>query len=229
MRRKSFDALVSFGGLLIVVVLLAAGALLFWGYSYANNSVSSQLSAQKISFPTKAELATAKSPAPGGFSEITPGMLPYLAKYAGQELTTGAQAQTYANQFIAVHLQEMTGGQTYSQVSAAAQAATPGSAKATALNNEVATVFKGTTLRSMLLNAYGWWQMGQIALISSIIAFIFAGITLVLAGLGLRHFRKVPVDEEIPRLVTTGFVSSAGNGKTDTKVGVRAPVGTVTS
>ena len=89
-------------------------------------------------------------------------------------------------------------------------------------------MFKGTTLRSMLLNAYGWWQMGQIALISSVIAFIFAGITLVLSGLGLWHFRKVPVDEEIPRLVTTGFASSAGNGKSDTKVGGKAPVGTVT-
>jgi hypothetical protein len=145
-------------------------------------------------------------------------MVPYLEKYAGQELTTGAQAQAYANHFIAIHLQEMTGGQTYSQVSAAAMAAAPGSAKATALNAEVDTVFKGTTLRSMLLNAYGWWQMGQIALISSVIAFIFAGITLVLSGLGLRHFRKVPVEEEIPRLATTP-VHSTSNGKADIKVG----------
>jgi hypothetical protein len=222
MRRKSFDALVSFGGLLMVVVLLAAGALLFWGYSYANNSVSSQLSAQKIDFPTSAEFAAAANPKPGGFSEITPAMVPYLEKYAGQQLTTGAQAQAYANHFIAIHLQEMTGGQTYSQVSAAAIAATPGSAKATALNNEVATVFKGTTLRSMLLNAYGWWQMGQIALISSVIAFIFAGITLLLSGLGLWHFRKVSADEEIPRLATTGPVYSATNGKADIKVGSAA-------
>jgi hypothetical protein len=81
----------------------------------------------------------------------------------------------------------------------------------------------------MLLNAYGWWQMGQIALISSVIAFIFAGITLVLSGLGLRHFRKVAVDEEIPRLATAGFTSSAGNGKSDTKVGGLAPLVTLTS
>jgi len=46
--------------------------------------------------------------------------------------------------FIAIHLQEMTGGQTYSQVSAAAMAAPPGSAKATALiMTGVATVFQG--------------------------------------------------------------------------------------
>ena len=47
-------------------------------------------------------------------TEVTPGMIPYLAKYAGQQLTTGAQAEAYANHFIAVHLQEIGGGKTYS-------------------------------------------------------------------------------------------------------------------
>jgi hypothetical protein len=200
MRRKSFDALVSVGGVLLAVVLVVAGVLAFWGYSYANNTVSSQLSAQKIVFPTKAELAQAKNPAPGGFSEVTPAMLPYLEKYAGEQMTTGAQAKAYADHFILIHLQEMTGGRTYSQVSAAALALPKGSAAYTAAESLDQTVFQGTTLRSMLLNAYGWWQMGQIALISSVIAFILAALTLVLSGLGLRHFRRAPLDEEIPRL-----------------------------
>ena len=107
MRRKSFDLLVSIGGALLAIVLVAAGALMFWGYSYANNTVTTQLSAQEIYFPTKAELAQAKNPPPGGFSEVTPAMVPYLEPYAGQQLTTGAQAETYANHFIANHL-EMT-------------------------------------------------------------------------------------------------------------------------
>jgi hypothetical protein len=75
-----------------------------------------------------------------------------------------------------------------------------GSPAYTAAESLDQTVFQGTTLRSMLLNAYGWWQMGQIALISSVIAFIMAAITLVLSGLGLWHFRRAPLDEEIPRL-----------------------------
>ena len=178
MRRKSFDALVSAGGVLLTVVLLAAGILLFWGYSYSNNTVSSQLSAQKITFPTKAELAAAVNPPPGGFSEITPAMVPYLEPYAGQQMTTGAQALAYANHFIDIHLTEMTGGKTYSQVSAAAMALPAGSAAYTRAESLVTTVFQGTTLRSMLLNAYGWWQIGQIALISSIASFVFAGIFL---------------------------------------------------
>jgi len=204
MRRKSFDALVSAGGLLLAVVLVVAGLLAFWGYSYANNTVSSQLSAQKITFPTQAELAQAKNPPKGGFSEVTPAMVPYLEPYAGKLMTTGAEAQAYANHFIAVHLQEMTGGQTYSQVSAEAMALPPGSKAATSANALVETVFKGTTLRGMLLNAYGWWQMGQIALIASIATFFLAAITVLLSALGLWHFRRVPAEEEIPRLATAG-------------------------
>ena len=50
----------------------------------------------------------------------------------------------------------------------------------------------------MLLNAYGWWQMGQIALIASIVSFVLAGVTLLLSGFGLWHSRRVPAEEEIP-------------------------------
>jgi hypothetical protein len=82
-----------------------------------------------------------------------------MTQYAGQELLTGQQAQVYANSFINVHLGEIANGQTYSQLSAAAQAAPTN----TKLAGEVATIFKGTTLRSMLLNAYGWGQIGQFA------------------------------------------------------------------
>jgi hypothetical protein len=213
MRRKSFDALVSAGGLMLAVVLVVAGVLAFWGYSYANNTVSSQLSAQKISFPTKAEFAAAKNPPPGGFSEITPAMLPYLQKYAGEQMTTGAQAEAYANHFIAIHLQEITGGKTYSQVSAQAQSLAPTAKGYAAAQATVETVFKGTTLRSMLLNAYGWWQMGQIALIAAVVMFVLAALTLMLSGLGIWHFRRVPIDEEIPRLDTTTPVLALDNGK----------------
>jgi hypothetical protein len=209
MRRKSFDALVSVGGLLLTVVLVAAGALLLWGYSYANNTVHNQLAAQQIYFPTTAELAQAKPAPPGGFSEITPPMVPYLKPYAGQLLTTGAQAQVYADQFIGAHLQQLGHGKTYSQLSAAAMALPKGSAAYTAAEATVQTVFQGTSLRGMLLNAYGWWQMGQIALISAIVSFALAIVTLVLSGLGLWHFRRVPADEEIPRLAK---VAPTGQG-----------------
>jgi hypothetical protein len=82
-----------------------------------------------------------------------------MTQFAGQELLTGQQAEVYANNFINVHLGEIANGQTYSQLSTAAQAAPTN----TKLAGQVATIFKGTTLRSMLLNAYGWGQIGQFA------------------------------------------------------------------
>ena len=82
-----------------------------------------------------------------------------MTQDGGQELLTGQQAQVYANSFIGVHLNEIAGGQTYAQLSTAAQA-DPTNTK---LAGQVATIFKGTTLRSMLLNAYGWGQIGMFA------------------------------------------------------------------
>ncbi len=52
MRRKTFDVLVSTAGFVLAAVLLVAGGLLVWGYSFANGQVHDQLAAQKIVFPT---------------------------------------------------------------------------------------------------------------------------------------------------------------------------------
>ena len=184
MRRKTFDALVSVGGLVLAAVLLVAGVLLLWGHSYASSQVTSQLSAQKIVFPVKSNPA---------FKALPPSDQAAMGAYAGQAMTTGAQAKAYADHFIAVHLQEMGKGQTYSQLSAASLAAP----KNTALAGLVQTVFRGTTLRSMLLEAYGFWQMGQIALFGAIASFIGAGLLLILSILGLVHERRVPAETEV--------------------------------
>src|SRR5579875_2348887 len=112
MKRRTFDSILSLGGVVLTVVLVVAGALPMWGYSYANTQVHNQLAQQQITFPTRARFAQAK---PG--TEITPGMIPYLEKYAGQQLTTGAQAEAYADHFIAVHLSEMPYKGVYSVVS----------------------------------------------------------------------------------------------------------------
>jgi hypothetical protein len=58
-------------------------------------------------------------------------------------------------------------------------------------------VFKGTTLRGMLLDAYAFWQMGEIAFWGAIVSFIGAGILLVLSALGLYHARRVSPTAEI--------------------------------
>jgi len=190
MRRKTFDMILTAGGAVLVVVLLAAGGLGLWGYNFANSNVHDQLAQQQITFPPASAFAHAKVG-----TEITPSMIPSVSQYAGQELTTGSQAEVYANDFIAVHLKEIGGGQTYAQLSAAS-IADPTNAK---LAGQVATVFKGTTLRGLLLEAYAFSTFGQIALVASIVSFVLAGIMLVLALLGMVHLRRVPEDQEFPK------------------------------
>ena len=190
MRRRTFDAVAIIAGLALTVVLAIGGGLLLWGHSVVNTDVHNQLVAQKIVFPTASSPEIKALPA----SDATA-----MKAYAGQLMTTGAQAETYADHFIAVHLNEIGGGKTYSQLSAAAMA----QPKNAALANQVETVFKGTTLRGMLLNAYGWWQMGQIILISAIVAFCAAGLFLILSGLGIWHLRRAaPGSEVFPKLAT---------------------------
>jgi len=113
MKRRTFDALLASVGVAIAVVLLVAGGLLTWAHSFISGQVHDQLAAQKIFFPP----ATAFDHAKAG-TEITPDMKQYLGKYAGKQMTTGNEAGAYANHFIAIHLQEIGGGQTYSQLSA---------------------------------------------------------------------------------------------------------------
>ncbi|MFG1912583.1 hypothetical protein [Kribbella sp. NPDC048928] len=186
MRRKTFDALLTSAGFVLAIVLVAAGGLLLWAHNFVDNQVQSQLAAQQIFFPKA-----------GSESLNDPAVKPYLSQYAGQQLVTGAQAEAYANHFIAVHINEMAGGKTYSQLSQESLA-NPNDAK---LAGQVQTVFRGETLRGLLLNAYAFGKMGQIALYAAITAFAAAGILLVLSLLGYAHLRRVPAEAEVmPRL-----------------------------
>jgi hypothetical protein len=182
MRRRTFDAILSAGGFVVTIVLLVAGGLLMWGYSFANNSVHDQLVAQQIYFPPKGSDAL-KPPEIGN----------YLNQYAGQQLTTGEQAKAYADHFIKVHLNEVADGQTYSQVSTEARA-NPTDQE---LQGQVQTLFRGETLRGLLLNAYAFWKMGQIALYGAIVTFALAGVMLVLSVLGLVHLRKTAPETQL--------------------------------
>ena len=182
MRRNSSRFFAAIAGFAIAAILLAAGGLLMWGSAYVHNTVQGQLSAQQIYFPAKGSPALA-----------SPKIGPYLNQYAGQQLLTGQQAEAYADHFIAVHLNEATGGQTYAQLSTQAQAQ-PNNTK---LAGQVATVFKGETLRSILLNAYGWWKVSQITYIASIAALAIGGLTLTGAAFGLAFGRKTQPAEVI--------------------------------
>jgi hypothetical protein len=162
MRRNSSRTLLGAASAALAAVLLIAGGLLLWGSAYVHNTVQNQLAAQQITFPAASAFAHPKAG-----TEITPNMIPSVSQYAGQQLLTGQQAEAYADHFIAQHITDMAGGKTYSQLSAESMAQ-PNNTQLAGLVN---TVFKGETLRSMLLNAYGWWKVSQITYIIALAAF----------------------------------------------------------
>jgi len=186
MRRNSHLAVIV--GFVLSAFLFVAGGLLLWGSTYTHNMVHNQLAAQQIYFPPKAAFAH-----PQAGTEITPSMVPSVSQYAGQQLVTGQQAESYADNFIAVHITNMTGGQTYAQLSTQAMAH-PNDAKLAA---QVATVFKGETLRSILLNAFGWWKVSQITYIASLVAFGLGGLALIASLFGLTVGRYPEIVHEI--------------------------------
>jgi hypothetical protein len=181
MRRTTFDKLLGWVGISLGIVLLAVGGLLLWGSAYVHNTVQSQLAEQQITFPPASAFAHPKAG-----TEITPSMVPSVSQYAGQQLLTGQQAEAYADHFIAVHITDMAGGKTYSQLSAASLA----QPNNTQLAGQVATVFKGETLRSMLLNAYGWWKVSQITYIISLAAFGLGTLSFLAGLFGFASLRR---------------------------------------
>ena len=197
MRRRTFDTLAVGGALVIAAVLLVAGGLLTWGHSFVASEVHTQLAAQKVVFPP------ANSPA---IKDLPAADQAAMGAYAGQLMTTGAQAETYADHFIAVHLVKIGGGQTYAQLSSKSLV----QPKNVALAAQVQTVFRGETLRGMLLNAYGFWKMAQIMLIAAWAAFGGAALLLILSVLGLVHLRRAaPESEVFPALATRVKVNAA--------------------
>lgn len=182
MRRRTLDALLTTGGLIVAIVLLVAGGLLSWASTFADDNVRTQLAAQNIYFPEK-----------GSEQLEDPAVKPHLEKYAGQQLLTGEQARAYADHYIKVHLDAATGGKAYSELSAISRA-NPDDAKAAGL---VELAFRGETLRGLLLNAYAFGTMGTIAMYAAWAGFAGALGMLVLSLLGFLHLRRVPVEEEV--------------------------------
>src|SRR2546423_365125 len=158
---------------LMVLVLGFCAGFLFWGSGFVNGMVHDQLVAQKISFPPASEIRTGGALDPAEFSAE-------IRNVAGQPVDSGDRARIYANDFIAIHLSKVASGQTFSQVSAASQA----NPTDTKLAGQANTLFKGETLRGLLLNAYGWSQVGLYAFFAAI------GLTIAkLAELGTLAFQ----------------------------------------
>lgn len=190
--RSTIDkVLIAVGGV-VAIVLAIAGGLLLWGSNFAEDYVQRELSSQNITFPDEESLRGQ------GRDD--------LVKYAGQPLTSGAQAEAYAS-YIGGHLEETAGGLTYAELGGperAARAAVTEAIDAGASEDEVAalqaeadaltaqrdTLFKGETLRGLLLSTYAWSTIGQIAFIGAVVAFVAAAVMVGLVIAGLVHVRR---------------------------------------
>ncbi len=178
MNRSTLDKLISSTGLIIAVVLLAASGGLFYAQNFIHSQVYNQLNEQKITFPATGSTAITSLPAADQSA---------VSQYAGQQLVNGTQAEVFADHFIAVHLNEIGGGKTYSQLSAASIADPSNSA----LAGQVQTVFRGETLRGLLLNAYAFDTMANVANVAAVVALLAGALLFIFALLGFNHSGRV--------------------------------------
>jgi hypothetical protein len=198
MKRRTFDRIVSFFGLGLSVFLFVAAALLNWGASFTDESVATQLSQQKITMPDKDS---------AGFKALPEEAQTALAPFSNLPLTTGKQAQAYADFYIGSHLKGIAGGKVYSEVSgmalgaAAKSKAEPANialaTEAGVLMGQRTTLFMGETLRGLLLYSFAFWQIGQIAMYAAWAAVAGGLLMLVLSLLGFAHIRRVEADATI--------------------------------
>jgi hypothetical protein len=145
MKRSTIDKLISTTGVLLTALLVVGAIGLFIASGFIHSQVVKQLQPENISFPAKS------SP---GYTLLPASDQAAMAPYVGQPVLTGAQAEVFADNYIAVHLNKIGGGKTYSELSTESNA-DPTNAK---LSQTVNTVFKGETLRGLLLNAYAFAQ-----------------------------------------------------------------------
>lgn len=193
LRRRTIDTVLTASGAVLAVVLVAAGGLLSWGASFSEDYVDDELSSQHITFPDAAALEEE------GRTD--------LLKFAGATVDSGPEAEGYAS-FIDGHLEGIAGGKTYADLGGperAANAAVDEAVASGAPANEIAalegdaaavsgqrnSLFKGETLRGLLLSAFAWSTVGRIAGIAAIVSFAAAAAMVILVALGVRHHHKV--------------------------------------
>ena len=194
LKRRTIDSILIGFGVVAMAAFAVAGGLLTWGYNFSSNYVGTELASQNISFPSA--------------EALTKGDRADLVEFAGQKVDTGVEAQAYAS-FINGHLAAVADGATYADLGApesAAKADVAAAVKAGKSTTEVSalqakadvitgqrnTMFKGETLRGLLLSAYAWSTVGTIAGYAAFGAFGAAAVMLVLVGLGIIHHRRTP-------------------------------------
>ena len=195
MTRKTLDFLFGIGGLAVAVLLVVLGLVLRNQADFAKSYVHGQMVEQRISFTPVANLTADEKTAS------------CLVSNAGKPLLTGKQAECYANEYIGRHVKLINEGKTYSETSGEsraaraaadealaadpnAQAAKDLDATAKGLSGKVEALFKGETLRGLLLTSFGFSVFGVRAGQAALLAFLAALILVVASIAGFVHGRS---------------------------------------
>ena len=195
MKRRTLDILFSIGGLGIAALLAIMGLVMTSNADFSQKYVSDQLAQQKITFKPAAALTEEER------------QYACLVEHAGQPLLTGKQAECYANHFIGLHVKNTAGGKTYAELgdvqtalrAQIAEAQKVSDPELPALQKQLAdataqreTVFKGETLRGVLLTSYGFSTLGEKADQAATVAYLGAGLMLLLSLAGAVHAARTP-------------------------------------
>jgi len=187
LRRRTIDLVLIGMGVIAAIVFAVAGGLLMWGSNFAEDYVHDELSSQNVVFPDAASLRD------DGRAD--------LVQFADQKVTTGDEAEAYAS-LIGTHMEGIADGQTYSEIDdrGAAQAvvdaqengASPEEiaelqATANQLKGQRDSLFRGETLRGLLLTSFAWATIGEIAGIAAWVAFAGAAVMTALVIAGIFH------------------------------------------
>lgn len=199
-KRRTLDIIFSAGGAALAVLLLVLGFILIDQANFADDYVSGELSAQKITFATEDKLTDEEKNWKPGSS--------CLSENAGKLMTTGKQAECYAKYFIAMHMDRSAKaaglqGETYAtlgpirtdlaaQVKTAKDAGDTAKAETLQKQLDAATALRGSTqtgetLRGLLLTSYGFSIFGDKAALAGNVCFAVAGLIALLAIAGFVH------------------------------------------
>jgi hypothetical protein len=190
LRRRTLDKTLIAVGSVVAAVFAAAGGLLTWGANFADDYVHDELASQNVVFPDADTLRE------DGRED--------LVGFAGEQVTTGDEAEAYAS-LIETHMEGIADGQTYSEIDdrgaaqavedareAGASEAEIADLQATAdeLKAQRDSLFRGETLRGLLLTSFAWGTIGKFAGIAAWVAFAGAALVAALVLAGLVHLRR---------------------------------------
>lgn len=212
MKRKTLDLIVSGGGVVLAVLLVILALVMNDRADFSKGYVNRELKAQDVQFSTPDKMDERET----AYTEANTGC---ALEWAGQFVTTGKQAECYANEVLGAHLTylatrlmmpqvaDLDGksfrelgveqGTIRAQIATAEERGdTAGAAQLEQRLDDVTTlrekVYQGTMLRGALLTTYGFSELGRTASQVETVAWWVAAVLLVLALAGFMHALLTP-------------------------------------